>query len=171
MGNKASSSAAGDPPPAPVDAAAPESTPPPAPIDAAVSRRIDEKQAAISHSLRAPGAAAVPPPPAAAATPANVPTREESEYHYVRKANVWREPFPEHLRVAVFACGCFWGTEKAFWRLPGVYSTAVGFIGGTKRSPSYREACSGRTGHTEATQVVYDPSQISFADLLLLFWR
>lgn len=97
--------------------------------------------------------------------------RPSSDFHFVRTENVYRPPFPGHLKVAVFAAGCYWGTEKAFWRLPGVYSTAVGFIGGHMANPSYRQACSGTTGHTECTQVVYDPALISFADLLLLFWR
>ncbi|MGH3906394.1 MAG: peptide-methionine (S)-S-oxide reductase MsrA [Pseudonocardiaceae bacterium] len=80
-------------------------------------------------------------------------------------------PFPDGLRTAVFGMGCFWGAERIFWRTPGVYSTAVGYAGGHTPNPSYREVCSGRTGHTEAVLVVFDPAQISYAELLRIFWE
>jgi peptide-methionine (S)-S-oxide reductase len=80
-------------------------------------------------------------------------------------------PFPDGLRTAVFGMGCFWGAERIFWRTPGVYSTAVGYAGGHTANPSYEEVCSGRTGHTEAVLVVYDPSQVSYAELLRVFWE
>ncbi len=80
-------------------------------------------------------------------------------------------PFPDGLRTAVFGMGCFWGAERIFWRTPGVYSTAVGYAGGHTPNPSYREVCSGRTGHTEAVLVVFDPAQISYAELLRTFWE
>ena len=80
-------------------------------------------------------------------------------------------PWPEGLEVAYFALGCFWGAEKLFWQLPGVYSTAVGYAGGTTPNPTYEETCSGRTGHTEAVQVVYDPALISYETLLKTFWE
>ncbi len=80
-------------------------------------------------------------------------------------------PFPEGLRTAVFGMGCFWGAERIFWRTPGVYSTAVGYAGGHTPNPSYQEVCSGRTGHTEAVLVVFDPAQISYAELLRVFWE
>jgi peptide-methionine (S)-S-oxide reductase len=82
-----------------------------------------------------------------------------------------RGPWPAGLEVAVFAMGCFWGAERMFWKLPGVYSTAVGYAGGITRNPSYEEVCSGMTGHTEAVQVVYDPSVVSYEQLLKVFWE
>merc|ERR1712048_103122 len=77
------------------------------------------------------------------------------------------------FKVMVFANGCFWGSEKGVWRLPGggIYSTAVGYAGGFTPNPTYEEACSERTGHTEAVQVVYDPSKISLVDILRWFWE
>ena len=80
-------------------------------------------------------------------------------------------PFPDGLCTAVFGMGCFWGAERIFWRTPGVYSTAVGYAGGYTPNPSYEEVCSGRTGHTEAVLVVFDPVQISYAELLRVFWE
>jgi peptide-methionine (S)-S-oxide reductase len=80
-------------------------------------------------------------------------------------------PFPPGLEIAVFGLGCFWGAERLFWQLPGVYSTAVGYAGGYTPNPTYDEVCSGKTGHTEVVQVVYDPQRISFDDLLQVFWE
>ncbi len=80
-------------------------------------------------------------------------------------------PFPEGLEVAYFALGCFWGAERLFWGLDGVYSTAVGYAGGGTPFPTYEETCTGRTGHTETVQVVYDPAEVSYADLLKVFWE
>jgi peptide-methionine (S)-S-oxide reductase len=80
-------------------------------------------------------------------------------------------PWPENLAVAVFGMGCFWGAERIFWRTPGVYSTSVGYAGGHTPNPTYEEVCSGRTGHTEAVQVVYDPAVVSYEDLLRIFWE
>jgi peptide-methionine (S)-S-oxide reductase len=80
-------------------------------------------------------------------------------------------PWPEGTRTAVFGLGCFWGAEKDFWELPGVVSTAVGYAGGTTPNPTYNEACSGRTGHAEVVQVAYDPSRISYEELLRVFWE
>jgi peptide-methionine (S)-S-oxide reductase len=82
-----------------------------------------------------------------------------------------RGPWPEGLEVAVFGIGCFWGAERLFWKLPGVYSTAVGYAGGITPNASYEEVCSGLTGHTEAVQVVYDPSLVSYEQLLKVFWE
>lgn len=79
-------------------------------------------------------------------------------------------PWPEGYGVAYFGLGCFWGAERKFWQVPGVYSTAVGYQGGYTPNATYDEVCTGRTGHTEAVQVVYDPSQVSYADLLKVFW-
>jgi peptide-methionine (S)-S-oxide reductase len=80
-------------------------------------------------------------------------------------------PWPEGYQVAVFGMGCFWGAERLFWELPGVYSTSVGYAGGSTPNPTYEEACSGLTGHTEAVQVVYDPEAISYPQLLKVFWE
>jgi len=80
-------------------------------------------------------------------------------------------PFPEGLETAVFALGCFWGAERKFWETSGVWSTAVGYAGGTTPNPSYEEACSGRTGHAEAVLVVFDPTVVTYEDLLRVFWE
>jgi peptide-methionine (S)-S-oxide reductase len=80
-------------------------------------------------------------------------------------------PFPEGLQTAVFGLGCFWGAERIFWQAPGVYTTAVGYAGGYTPNPTYEEVCSGRTGHTEAVLVVFDPAQTSYEELLRLFWE
>jgi peptide-methionine (S)-S-oxide reductase len=80
-------------------------------------------------------------------------------------------PFPEGLEQAVFGLGCFWGAERVFWRAPGVYTTAVGYAGGYTPNPTYQEVCTGRTGHTEAVLVVFDPEQTSYEELLRLFWE
>ena len=91
--------------------------------------------------------------------------------HYVLKNNNFREPFPDNLKKIWFGAGCFWGTEKGFWRLPGVFSTAVGYCGGDTDVPTYKQVCSGLTNHTEVTQVVFDPNLVSVSDLLKRFWE
>ena len=80
-------------------------------------------------------------------------------------------PFPDGMRTAVFGMGCFWGAERLFWRTSGVYSTAVGYAGGYTPNPTYQEVCSGRTGHAEVVLVVFDPAQISYPELLRIFWE
>jgi len=80
-------------------------------------------------------------------------------------------PFPDGTETAVFGLGCFWGAERIFWTLPGVVSTAVGYAGGTTPNPTYEEVCSGRTGHTEAVFVAFDPSRITYEELLRAFWE
>ena len=80
-------------------------------------------------------------------------------------------PYPAGLETAVFAMGCFWGVERKFWQLPGVYVTAAGYIGGYTPNPTYKEVCTGQTGHTEGVLVVYDPEKIGFAQLLKVFWE
>jgi peptide-methionine (S)-S-oxide reductase len=90
--------------------------------------------------------------------------------HFVNGAPL-RAPWPEGTRTAVFALGCFWGAERAFWKLDGVVSTAVGYTGGFTPNPTYQEVCSGRTGHTEAVLVAYDPARLSYDDLLRTFWE
>ena len=111
-----------------------------------------------------------------------VPTAEEAlpgrsdyafpvpETHFVN-GNRIVPPFPSGLATAVFALGCFWGEEKTFWQTPGVWSTAVGYAGGTTPYPTYEEVCSGRTGHAEAVLVVFDPEQVSYEKLLSVFWE
>jgi peptide-methionine (S)-S-oxide reductase len=82
-----------------------------------------------------------------------------------------RPPFPAGTQVAVFGMGCFWGAERGFWELPGVVSTAAGYAGGYTPNPTYEEVCSGRTGHAEVVQVVFDPTRVSYEDLLKVFWE
>jgi peptide-methionine (S)-S-oxide reductase len=82
-----------------------------------------------------------------------------------------KPPFPAGFEQAVFGLGCFWGAERKFWEAPGVYTTAVGYAGGHTPNPTYEEACSGRTGHTEAVLVVFDPKATSYAELLRVFWE
>lgn len=92
------------------------------------------------------------------------------EKHFVN-GNPLKGPFPEGLGQAVFALGCFWGPERRFWEMPGVYTTAAGYAGGSTPNPDYREVCSGRTGHAESVLVVYDPDVISYDELLAAFWE
>ena len=80
-------------------------------------------------------------------------------------------PYPAGLKTAMFGLGCFWGAEKLFWNLPGVYSTAVGYAGGATPNPIYEEVCTGLTGHNEVVRVVYDPSQATYEELLRAFWE
>ena len=82
-----------------------------------------------------------------------------------------RAPLMADQAEAIFACGCFWGAEKGFWRLPGVVTTAVGYAGGQVENPSYNQVCSGRTGHTEVVRVVWSEPALDFSDLLKLFWE
>jgi peptide-methionine (S)-S-oxide reductase len=112
---------------------------------------------------------------------ARIPTSNESlpgrsarmpvpEAHYVNGHRL-EPPFPDGLERAMFGLGCFWGAERRFWELPGVYSTAVGYAAGHTPNPTYREVCSGMTGHTEAVLVVFDPRVIRYQDLLKTFWE
>jgi peptide-methionine (S)-S-oxide reductase len=82
-----------------------------------------------------------------------------------------KPPFPDSIRTAIFGMGCFWGAEKIFWEADGVYTTAVGYAGGTTPNPSYQEVCSARTGHAEVVLVAYDPARTSYENLLKLFWE
>lgn len=90
--------------------------------------------------------------------------------HYVSKRPL-NEPYPEALDVAYFGLGCFWGAERLFWQVPGVWVTAVGYQGGITPNPTYQETCTGLTGHAETVKVVYDPKVVSYAELLRLFWE
>jgi len=90
--------------------------------------------------------------------------------HFVTGASL-EPPFPEGAELALFGLGCFWGAERKFWQTPGVVSTSVGYAGGFTPNPTYEEVCSGRTGHSEAVRVVFDPRRASYADLLRIFWE
>ena len=90
--------------------------------------------------------------------------------HTILNNDIYAKP-EENEQEILFGCGCFWGAEKGFWRLPGVISTAVGYAGGEKDNPSYREVCSGQTGHTEVVRVVWNNNEIDISDLLKLFWE
>ena len=92
------------------------------------------------------------------------------ETHFVNKNRIV-PPFPAGLEQAVFAMGCFWGAERKFWQAPGVYATAVGYAGGYTANPTYKEVCSGMTGHTEVVLVVFDPRVTSYDAMLKLFWE
>jgi peptide-methionine (S)-S-oxide reductase len=100
----------------------------------------------------------------------STPLAHVPEVHAVN-GNRIQPPFPEGLETAVFGAGCFWGVEKVFWETPGVYSTAAGYAGGHTPNPTYEEVCSARTGHTEVVLVVFDPSQITYEQLLKVFWE
>ncbi|MEI7759538.1 MAG: peptide-methionine (S)-S-oxide reductase MsrA [Thermoleophilia bacterium] len=93
-----------------------------------------------------------------------------TERHVVLGTSI-EPPFPEGTETTIFGMGCFWGAERLFWQLPGVFTTAVGYAGGTTPNPSYEETCSGSTGHTEVVLIAYDPTQISYDDLLKTFWE
>ena len=97
--------------------------------------------------------------------PMRVPEKHFVNFHPLRG------PYPDGLETAIFALGCFWGAERIFWQIPGVYTTAVGYAGGVTPNPTYQEACSGRTGHTEAVLVVFDPKVVTYDELLRAFWE
>ena len=90
--------------------------------------------------------------------------------HFVNGTPI-KAPFPEGLEQAIFGMGCFWGVERRFWELEGVYTTAVGYSGGYTKNPTYREVCTGMTGHNEVVLVVYDPAKLTYEDLLTTFWE
>jgi peptide-methionine (S)-S-oxide reductase len=93
-----------------------------------------------------------------------------AERHLVLDAPLVTDEVPDGFEVAVFGLGCFWGAEEIYWQMPGVWSTSVGYAGGHTPNPSYEEVCTGRTGHTEAARVVYDPATVSYADLVRTFF-
>ncbi len=104
------------------------------------------------------------------ALPGRSQTMPIPDRHHVN-GNTLGPEFPPGIQTAVFGMGCFWGAERKFWELPGVYSTAVGYAGGYTPNPTYEETCSGRTGHTEVVLVAYDPANISYEALLQTFWE
>lgn len=109
-------------------------------------------------------------PTAANALPGRADPIAVPEFHYVN-GNRMLPPFPASTAFAMFGLGCFWGAERKFWELPGVYSTMVGYAGGHTPNANYREVCSGLTGHNEVVRVVYEPTQISYEQLLKVFWE
>lgn len=113
---------------------------------------------------------AVFPDPADVLPGRSTPSFSVPERHAVN-GNRIVPPFPEGMRMALFALGCFWGAERKFWQLPGVYSTAVGYAAGSTPNPTYEEVCSGYTGHAEVVRVVYDPRKVSYETLLKTFWE
>ena len=90
--------------------------------------------------------------------------------HFINKTPI-QEPFPEGMAMAMFGLGCFWGAEKEFWQVDGVYTTAVGYAGGNTPNPTYQELCTGMTGHNEVVRVVYDLEKVSYETLLKIFWE
>jgi len=108
--------------------------------------------------------------PADRTIPGRAAKMEVPAKHFVN-GNRLEAPFPEGLELAQFGMGCFWGAERKFWELPGVYSTAVGYAGGETKNPTYEEVCSGFTNHTEAVLVVFDPKKVSYETLLKTFWE
>jgi peptide-methionine (S)-S-oxide reductase len=109
-------------------------------------------------------------PTAARALPGRAEKMVVSSKHAVLGTPL-EPPFPESMRTVTFGMGCFWGAEKKFWQLPGVFSTQVGYAGGTTPNPTYHEVCSGETGHTEVVRVVFDPKKVSYGELLRVFWE
>jgi peptide-methionine (S)-S-oxide reductase len=109
-------------------------------------------------------------PARADALPGRAAKMPVPDAHFVN-GHPLKPPFPAGLETAIFGLGCFWGAERCFWRLPGVYTTAVGYAGGYTPNPTYEEVCSGLTGHTEAVLVVFDPKQVSYEMLLKTFWE
>ena len=109
-------------------------------------------------------------PTAAEALPGRPQALPTASRHFVN-GNPIKAPFPEGIETAVFGLGCFWGAERSFWTLPGVYATAVGYAGGPTPNPTYEEVCSGRTGHNEVVLVAFDPARISYGELVRHFFE
>ena len=109
-------------------------------------------------------------PDAAKALPGRQENIQVPAAHFVN-GNPLEPPYPEGMEKAVFGLGCFWGAERCFWQLDGVYTTAVGYAGGTTPNPTYEEVCTGMTGHNEVVLVVFDPKAVSYDELLKVFWE
>ena len=108
--------------------------------------------------------------PADTALPGRAEAIASAEDHFVN-GNSLAGPYPEGAELAMFGMGCFWGVERGFWKLPGVWVTMVGYAAGTTPNATYREVCSGRTGHNEVVRVVFDPSRFGYGELLKVFWE
>ena len=104
------------------------------------------------------------------ALPGRTDTMPVPAEHFI-KGHPMTAPFPAGLQTAMFGLGCFWGAERRFWEQPGVYVTAAGYAGGLTPNPTYEEVCSGMTGHNEVVMIVFDPGQVTFQELLELFWE
>jgi peptide-methionine (S)-S-oxide reductase len=117
---------------------------------------------AVPHKLKLPAAEN--------ALPGRVEKTPVAARHFVLGSRL-EPPFPPEMRLATFAMGCFWGAERIFWKVPGVYSTQVGYAAGTTPNPAYSEVCSGMTGHAEVVRVVFDPSRVGYEALLRTFWE
>ncbi len=109
-------------------------------------------------------------PAAGEALPGRAERMRVPERHHVNGHRI-EPPFPDGMQLALFGLGCFWGAERKFWVLPGVYSTAVGYAAGQTPNPTYEEVCTGRTGHSEVVRVVFDPAVIGYDELLRVFWE
>ncbi|MGR9100507.1 MAG: peptide-methionine (S)-S-oxide reductase MsrA [Gammaproteobacteria bacterium] len=109
-------------------------------------------------------------PSAEEALPGRSSSLRVSPTHYVT-GNTVIPPFPEHMEAALFGMGCFWGAERKFWTLSGVFCTSVGYSGGYTRNPTYEEVCTGLTGHNEVVRVIFDPRQIQYGQLMTIFWE
>jgi peptide-methionine (S)-S-oxide reductase len=109
-------------------------------------------------------------PTAAEALPGRSQPMPVPDRHYVN-GNPIKAPFPANMKLAMFGMGCFWGAERKFWQLPGVYATAVGYAAGFTPNPTYQEVCSGLTGHNEVVRVIFDPARIQYQTLLQCFWQ
>jgi peptide-methionine (S)-S-oxide reductase len=118
--------------------------------------------------LRDPHKAQLPAP--SESLPGRAEKLSVADRHFVL-GTLMQPPFPQEMQVATFGLGCFWGAERKFWQAPGVYSTQVGYAAGATPNPTYREVCTGMTGHAEVVRVVYDPAKIGYGDLLRIFWE
>ena len=109
-------------------------------------------------------------PVASEALPGHKEKMVVSNQHFVKNTAI-QEPFPDGMKIAMFGLGCFWGAERKFWEIDGVYSTAVGYAGGFTPNPTYEELCTGMTGHNEVVRIIYDPEKINYESLLKIFWE
>jgi peptide-methionine (S)-S-oxide reductase len=109
-------------------------------------------------------------PSAATALPGRAAPIPTADVHFIN-GHALKGPYPEGLETAIFAMGCFWGVERVFWKVPGVYVTAAGYAAGITPNPTYEEVCTGRTGHTEVVLVVFDPKVVTYEALLKTFWE
>jgi peptide-methionine (S)-S-oxide reductase len=109
-------------------------------------------------------------PTAAEALPGRISPLAITDRHFVLNTKL-QPPYPQGMALALVGLGCFWGAERKFWKIPGVYSTAVGYAGGATPNPTYEEVCSGMTGHNEVVRIVFDPAKVPYRELLRVFWE